>query len=95
MPEDSVRRRVVYTGRVQGVGFRATTRELAAAWPVVGWVRNRDDGAVELLVAGPSEGVDGFLAAIRERFHNHILRVTIEQPPTDAGPPLTRFSVRP
>jgi acylphosphatase len=94
VPEDPVRRRLVYAGRVQGVGFRATARELAAAWPVVGWVRNLGDGSVEMLVEGPGESVDGFIAAVRDRFHNHIARVTIDVPPAESGPPLTRFSVR-
>jgi len=61
----------------------------------VGWVRNRGDGTVELLAEGPEGAVDGFLAAVRDRFHNHLARVTIDDPPAESGPPLTRFSVRP
>src|SRR6187455_864933 len=46
------RRRVWYEGRVQGVGFRYTARGLAGGFPVSGYVRNLDDGRVELVAEG-------------------------------------------
>jgi acylphosphatase len=49
--------RVVVTGRVQGVYFRASTREKAQRLGLVGWVRNRADGSVELEAQGPEEAV--------------------------------------
>jgi len=45
------------TGRVQGVGFRWFVQELAAIEGVAGWVQNRPDGAVEMLVQGDAESV--------------------------------------
>ena len=45
-------------GRVQGVFFRDSTRERAEAHGVVGWVRNRSDGAVEAVLEGPPDAVD-------------------------------------
>ena len=53
-----VRRRVVVSGRVQGVWFRETCRERAQAAGVAGWVRNRDDGRVEAEFEGPDAAVD-------------------------------------
>jgi len=47
--------RVVIRGRVQGIGFRAWTEVTALERGVEGWVRNRRDGAVEALFAGPEE----------------------------------------
>ena len=47
------RLRVVVTGRVQGVCFRMYTRDTAARLGLTGWVRNRPDGAVELVAEGP------------------------------------------
>lgn len=44
--------RLTITGRVQGVGFRAWAMRRARAHGLDGWVRNRDDGAVELVIAG-------------------------------------------
>lgn len=57
-----VSRRILVTGRVQGVWFRAWTQEQARAIGLDGWVRNRKDGAVEIVVAGPEEGVTGLIA---------------------------------
>ena len=53
----NVLRHVVVRGRVQGVGFRAWTEYTALECGLQGWVRNRRDGAVEALFAGPAEAV--------------------------------------
>ncbi|MCB9944281.1 MAG: acylphosphatase [Geminicoccaceae bacterium] len=50
-------------GRVQGVGYRAWFRERAMAMGLCGWVRNREDGAVEALVAGDEVSVKDMVAA--------------------------------
>ncbi len=50
-------------GRVQGVWFRAWTAQEARARKLSGWVRNRADGTVEALFAGPEAAVDEMLAA--------------------------------
>ncbi len=52
-----VARRVVVTGRVQGVFFRASTRRRARSAGLVGWVRNRDDGRVEAHLQGDPDAV--------------------------------------
>lgn len=49
-------------GRVQGVGFRWATRREAQARGLRGWVRNADDGSVEVLVAGAPDVVDAMVA---------------------------------
>ncbi|MFG0283391.1 MAG: acylphosphatase [Phycisphaerales bacterium JB039] len=61
------RRRARYTGRVQGVGFRATTLSIARDYDVVGWVRNDPDGAVTLEAQGDPEEVSRFLDAVADR----------------------------
>lgn len=53
--------RVVVSGRVQCVGFRAACRAAARERSVSGWVRNTDDGRVEALVSGARTGVDDLL----------------------------------
>lgn len=63
---------VHYTGRVQGVGFRATAAHLARDYPIVGWVRNLPDGRVELLAEGARPDVEAFLAAVRGRFARNL-----------------------
>ena len=62
-----VRERVLFSGRVQGVGFRATCVAVAGEIGVTGWVRNLDDGRVEAEVQGEAGRVDAFVAAAAER----------------------------
>jgi acylphosphatase len=56
-------RHVLISGRVQGVGFRMWTEEEALDRGLVGWVRNRRDGSVEALFAGPAEAVADMVEA--------------------------------
>ena len=58
--------RVVVRGRVQGVGFRAWAEITALELGIEGWVRNRRDGSVEALFAGPSELVDAMIEDCRQ-----------------------------
>ena len=62
--DESIRCRVLYTGRVQGVGFRYRTERIAVGLPVAGFVRNLPDGRVELVAEGSREAVGRFLAGI-------------------------------
>ncbi len=58
-----IRRRVFVSGRVQGVGFRASTEREAGKYAGVrGWVRNLDDGRVEALFQGPQAEVLALVA---------------------------------
>ncbi|MDP2305608.1 MAG: acylphosphatase [Pseudomonadota bacterium] len=59
------RLRLVVTGRVQGVAFRAHTQAEAARLGLVGWVRNLPDGTVELAAEGPREALEALLAWAR------------------------------
>jgi len=77
-PARAVARLVHYSGRVQGVGFRATAVEIASGYPVTGWVKNLADGRVELLVEGPEEDVMKFLQAVRTRWKGNIEKEQIE-----------------
>jgi acylphosphatase len=54
---------VMIRGRVQGVGFRAWTEMTALERGLQGWVRNRRDGAVEALFAGPADAIAAMVAA--------------------------------
>lgn len=52
------------TGRVQGVAYRAWCRGAALQRGLRGWVRNRGDGSVEALIAGPEDRVQDMLTAM-------------------------------
>jgi acylphosphatase len=74
-----IARRVFYEGRVQGVGFRWTVREIATGFEVLGTIRNLPDGRVELCVQGAADELDNFLLAISEsQLAAHIHQQTIE-----------------
>jgi acylphosphatase len=57
---------VHYSGRVQGVGFRAAVRHLACGFDVTGSVRNLPDGRVELIAEGSRAELQDFLQSISE-----------------------------
>jgi len=85
---DRFRAHVFVSGRVQGVFYRASTRDTAREEGVDGWVRNRSDGRVEAVFEGPKQAVDNMLewcetgsrAADVEN-----IEVTTEQPQGEDG----------
>jgi len=78
-----VRRRVVVTGRVQGVYYRDSCQQMAGRLGVRGWVRNRHDGAVEAAFEGDAEAVVQMIDWCRvgpSRALVTDVRVTTEEP---------------
>ncbi len=55
-----VARRFIVSGEVQGVGFRFFAQRVAAQHQLTGYVRNLEDGRVEMLAEGSVEGIEGF-----------------------------------
>ena len=79
-------RHVFYAGKVQGVGFRFTCKQIARGYEVVGWVRNLPDGRVELQCSGDQEEVEAFLEGIAEsELKSHIKEVTATVMPPLSG----------
>jgi acylphosphatase len=75
--ENDVNRRrlqVIYSGSVQGVGFRYTTKTVATGFEVTGTVRNLPDGRVELAAEGPRDELEAFSQAIRDSGLGHFIR---------------------
>lgn len=58
--------RVRVTGRVQGVGFRAWTRDRAQALGLDGWVRNESDGSVTALISGTRSAIEEMVQALHD-----------------------------
>ena len=66
------RRVILFSGNVQGVGFRYTACRSAARHEVTGSVRNLPDGRVECVVEGEPSEIDAFLADLREQMSGYI-----------------------
>jgi acylphosphatase len=72
----TLRRRILYRGHVQGVGFRATAHSIAAAHAVGGYVRNLPDGGVELVIEGEPAEVQAVQDELARRMSGHIREST-------------------
>ena len=66
------RRTYLFSGNVQGVGFRYTTRHLAGNHPVTGYVRNLPDGRVEMLAEGEAKVLDALAADLARQMEGFI-----------------------
>ncbi|CUN50173.1 acylphosphatase [Mitsuokella jalaludinii] len=81
------------TGRVQGVGFRMFVQQHASELGLTGWVRNMEDGSVEMEIQGDPEKVDKLSVLIREG--NYFIKVKeLKFEPVETVPNETRFVVR-
>jgi acylphosphatase len=87
------RRRLYYSGQVQGVGFRYTCLSLARGFDVAGYVRNLPCGRVELVADGDPQELDNFSTSIQREMGHFIRDVATEfvPHPTDS---LSGFTIR-
>ncbi|PHR97645.1 MAG: acylphosphatase [Blastopirellula sp.] len=83
---------LLFSGQVQGVGFRATSKRLADKYLVTGWVKNLPDGRVEMLVEGQKSQCAEFLQHLRERLDDFISDCETTQRVSSKG--FTAFDVR-
>ena len=74
----TVRKHAYYSGRVQGVGFRFTAQHVAQGFAVAGFVRNLQDGTVEVMAEGSEEQVTGFLSTLAQRMAEYIEESEVE-----------------
>ncbi|QSG05851.1 acylphosphatase [Halapricum desulfuricans] len=89
---DRTRAHVFVTGRVQGVFFRATTRDTAHQQDVDGWVKNLDDGRVEAVFEGTEDDVESMI----EFCHDGSPQARVEGVEVEYGQPrgLDGFEIR-
>lgn len=73
-----VARRIVFSGRVQGVGFRFTAHGAANRYQLVGFVRNLMDGTVEMIAQGNPEDIDDCIRDIEEKYAGTLGQIKIE-----------------
>jgi acylphosphatase len=63
---------VIYSGRVQGIGFRFTAERIALSLGITGWVKNLFNGKVEIVAEADEKKIDKFLEEINSNFSNYI-----------------------
>lgn len=85
-------KQAIYSGHVQGVGFRWTAQGVAKGFAVTGFVRNLRDGMVELLAQGEAGEVGRFLDAVADRLEANISEAAVMS--VDGEPELGRFEIR-
>jgi acylphosphatase len=86
------RMQIFFSGTVQGVGFRFTAERLARRFPVSGFVRNLDNGRVEVVAEGEEATLVDFLTAIRGSGMEHYIR-DVEVHWSDAQGTFTGFGI--
>ena len=72
---------VLFSGQVQGVGFRFRTVRLASQYRVTGYVRNLPDGRVEMVAEGPDEAVSGLIRQLQSDMAGLIREAEVVQEP--------------
>lgn len=82
----------MFSGRVQGVGFRYTAQNLALQYNVTGYVRNLPDGRVEVVMEGPDPEMNEFLDALNQKMNGYIRHV--DRHVDVATGEFQRFSIR-
>lgn len=88
-----IARHIIFEGRVQGVGFRYTCRELSKGYDVTGSVENLPDGSVEMILSGEKEELEDYLRDLSEdsALRNHIKEMRIR--PIDVPDQLRGFRI--
>lgn len=85
-------REIYFSGMVQGVGFRYTTRKIAADYPITGYVQNLPDGRVHLVAEGDPQELDQFVAEIYRYFGGYIDSAETHRRPATGQ--FHRFSIK-
>jgi acylphosphatase len=72
---------VIFSGRVQGVGFRYTSNQVARRFEVTGWVKNLPDGTVQMVVEGTPGELESYLDAVGAETHGRVTKREIQRKP--------------
>lgn len=78
MSDEIIEMHTLFSGNVQGVGFRYTAAELAKRLGVKGSVRNLSDGSVEIFAHGAKQQLDQFIHHLKDEFSDNIRKVNTE-----------------
>jgi acylphosphatase len=72
---------VYYSGLVQGVGFRFTAERFANKLDIKGWVKNLDDGRVEIVAEGDESQLNSFLSQLKNYFNRYLENIETDWSP--------------
>ena len=75
------RKRIIFYGSVQGVGFRYRARHAADLYGCTGWVHNEWDGSVSMEIPGEEENIDKVILAIERGTYVHIENIDVKTMP--------------
>lgn len=84
--------RVLFSGRVQGVGFRWTTQRFAAHYDLTGWVKNLADGRVEMVAQARPTDIESLVCDLQTHFGDGI--TSIERESVRNSPVYEEFAIR-
>lgn len=73
--------KIIFSGSVQGVGFRYTSKQVSRSFDIHGTVRNLKNGTVELICEGERATVDEFTQAISNSTHGYVTDVDVAELP--------------
>ena len=78
---NQIARKIIFKGRVQGVGFRYSTHRAASRYDLTGYVKNCSDGTVEALLQGTGPNIQACLGDVKEAFGGYLREIdTTDQP---------------
>ena len=80
-----MRRHFILSGRVQGVGFRWRASQIGEMLGLTGWVRNLEDGSVEMEAEGPEEDIDRLLQMLQNDRYIDITGMQARTVPEEGG----------
>ncbi len=82
---DKIAKQIIFSGHVQGVGFRFVTHRIAQRYDLTGQVKNVPDGSVELIAQGRANDINNCLRDVEETFSSYIRDKKITDLPFDAS----------
>lgn len=83
---------IYFSGRVQGVGFRYTSRQVARRYEVCGWVKNLPNGSVEMIVEGASDQLRKYVSDLSESTHGNVADMQVTK--SDATAEFSEMEIR-
>lgn len=78
-----IRKHIVFTGQVQGVGFRWRARQAAQLYDCTGWCRNEWDGSVTMEIQGSEDAIDRVVRSVRDGRYVWIRDMDVTEIPVD------------